>query len=835
MSGTLRLRGSTSGYAELQAAAVAGDQTFILPAVGGTLLTTDSPVGNLTLELGSASQPSLRFEGDTDTGLFSSGANTLNLVTGGSNKLVLGATAHTIFSGANGAVRALDIDSSGRLLIGMTSAPAGTDAQYTKLAIRGNTINNNACYLSLGNGKSTADTTNDDNLGIITFNDSDTDAGEYARIIGASDGANGTNDYPGKLIFSTTPDGGSSPTLRMKINNAGYVGIGAFSSTDPTSLLHLKDTSSPSLRLQDTTNDCTLLMYAQNSNSHVGTSSDHALIFDTNSNPRFTLTAAGLALFGGHTSGSYQLEVVGTGNQTLLVGSTNATGAMLVLDGDSNGDGSGSDYASILHGSDANLEINNRKNASILFKTSSNETTRLVINTDGIVSIGTTGTAVGGAPGGTDGKLNIYTDTGSNTWATQIRHDHGSAGNGLFVRAAATSSNYTAYFTANNEAIVHLAVRGDGNVGVGTAAPLGVLHTSLNATDGVGIYLENRADAGASDAVGIDFTLRRSGGYQFAGTRIRGVKENAWTSTPSTINSAITFSTFNSETASEKMRLDSSGRLLVGLEEPVADGYVEVKAGTDRDNTIVAWGADTTSEYIAMGVSSDGPTITAGGASTTTSSLIFRTSNNGTEAERARITDANDGRFLVGTTGGGNASDPGIKITGGTGGTVDVVLNAATNINLNHVYNINATNNGYRYYLSADGGIRNFSSNNSNLCDEREKKNIATLEDKWDKVKSWQLKKFHYIGEQDTDALRYGVIAQQVETECPEVLTSWLKQEGREAELDDDGNVVTPAQEEILRKGVKEQQMMWMAIKALQEAMERIESLETRIATLENN
>ena len=118
MSGTLRLRGATSGYAELQAAAVAGDQTFILPAAGGTLLTTDSPIGNLTLELGSASAPSLRFEGDTDTGLFSSGANTLNLVTGGSNKLVLGATAHTIFSGTNGSVRALDIDSSGNIGVG---------------------------------------------------------------------------------------------------------------------------------------------------------------------------------------------------------------------------------------------------------------------------------------------------------------------------------------------------------------------------------------------------------------------------------------------------------------------------------------------------------------------------------------------------------------------------------------------------------------------------------------------------------------------------------------------------------------------------------------------
>ena len=89
MSGTLRLRGSTSGYSELQAPAVAADQTFILPTAGGTLLTTDSPISKLTLELGSASQPSLTFEGDTDTGLYSSGTNQLNLVTGGTNRLYI--------------------------------------------------------------------------------------------------------------------------------------------------------------------------------------------------------------------------------------------------------------------------------------------------------------------------------------------------------------------------------------------------------------------------------------------------------------------------------------------------------------------------------------------------------------------------------------------------------------------------------------------------------------------------------------------------------------------------------------------------------------------------
>jgi hypothetical protein len=55
--------------------------------------------------------------------------------------------------------------------------------------------------------------------------------------------------------------------------------------------------------------------------------------------------------------------------------------------------------------------------------------------------------------------------------------------------------------------------------------------------------------------------------------------------------------------------------------------------------------------------------------------------------------------------------------------------------------------------------------------------------------------------------------------------------------LDEEGNIVEPAveaqpaQEE--RIGVREQQMLWMAVKALQEAMERIETLEAKVAALE--
>lgn len=47
-----------------------------------------------------------------------------------------------------------------------------------------------------------------------------------AAIEGWVDGTPGTNDMPGRLVFSTTADGASTPTERMRIDSAGSVGIG---------------------------------------------------------------------------------------------------------------------------------------------------------------------------------------------------------------------------------------------------------------------------------------------------------------------------------------------------------------------------------------------------------------------------------------------------------------------------------------------------------------------------------------------------------------------------------------------------------------------------------
>ena len=123
--------------------------------------------------------------------------------------------------------------------------------------------------------------------------------------------------------------------------------------------------------------------------------------------------------------------------------------------------------------------------------------------------------------------------------------------------------------------------------------------------------------------------------------------------------------------------------------------------------------------------------------------------------------------------------------------------------------------------IRSNGGLANYSANNANLSDINAKKDISPAADTWNCLKEWEIVNYRYKDQPDDADLNLGVIAQQVAESCPEVITVFS--EAKEATEDQ------PAQEE--RLGVKEQQMYWMAIKALQEAIGRIETLETQNAS----
>jgi hypothetical protein len=123
-----------------------------------------------------------------------------------------------------------------------------------------------------------------------------------------------------------------------------------------------------------------------------------------------------------------------------------------------------------------------------------------------------------------------------------------------------------------------------------------------------------------------------------------------------------------------------------------------------------------------------------------------------------------------------------------------------------------------RAELRSNGGIASYSANNVNLSDINSKKDITPAAGTWDCLKGWEIVNFRYKDQPDDADLNLGVIAQQVAESCPEVITVFEEAKGDQPE----------------KLGIKEQQMYWMAIKALQEAQVRIEQLEAKVAALES-
>jgi hypothetical protein len=78
-------------------------------------------------------------------------------------------------------------------------------------------------------------------LGTVRFSGSDgTNFIRAAEIEGFVDGTPGTSDMPGRLVFSTTADGASSPTERMRITSAGKTG---FATAAPAATVHVAGTT----------------------------------------------------------------------------------------------------------------------------------------------------------------------------------------------------------------------------------------------------------------------------------------------------------------------------------------------------------------------------------------------------------------------------------------------------------------------------------------------------------------------------------------------------------------------------------------------------------------
>jgi hypothetical protein len=171
------------------------------------------------------------------------------------------------------------IDSSGRLLVGNSTArvgepQGGSVVGYTLSSTFEGTstvpgsvtaIQNSAAaaydgpyfYLARTRGTVVGSSTivvSGDNLGTIAFAGADgTDIRtKAAEIYAQVDGTPGANDMPGRLVFSTTADGASAPTERLRIDSSGRLLAGQTSVLSSITTQRLELTGDISVNTQTT-------------------------------------------------------------------------------------------------------------------------------------------------------------------------------------------------------------------------------------------------------------------------------------------------------------------------------------------------------------------------------------------------------------------------------------------------------------------------------------------------------------------------------------------------------------------------------------------------------
>jgi len=285
---------------------------------------------------------------------------------------------------------------------------------------------------------------------------------------------------------------------------------------------------------------------------------------------------------------------------------------------------------------------------------------------------------------------------------------------------------------------------------------------------------------------------------------------------------------FINTAGSERARIDSSGRLLVGTStaaDAAARSLVQIVNGSGPklvigNSSSGTYAADATAGELSF-VHNSGGTFgeaarieansDAGTASGTSKPgrLVFSTTADGASSPTERMRIRNNGESYVVSTGlvlsasttaaagttiplfdglyGGTAGTPG-------GGTRSVVI-------------------------WSNGNIQNTNNSYTAISDIKLKENIVDANSQWADIKALQVRNFNF--KEGQAHRQIGLIAQEVETVSPGLV---YETPDRDPEGNDLGTTTKAVQYSVL---------YMKAVKALQEAMERIEALETKVAALE--
>jgi hypothetical protein len=173
-----------------------------------------------------------------------------------------------------------------------------------------------------------------------------------------------------------------------------------------------------------------------------------------------------------------------------------------------------------------------------------------------------------------------------------------------------------------------------------------------------------------------------------------------------------------------------------------------------------------------------------------------------------------------------NNNDWLIKLECGTGSSTDYACYVRANNSANYafaVHNLSA----WKFRVAGNGTIYSANTSVQSISDVRLKENIVDANSQWDDIKGLRFRNYNWKADSGhADGKTYlGLIAQEVETISPNLVE--IDAQDKE---DIDNGVPDPEYKNV------NYSIVWMkAVKALQEAQARIETLEAEVAALKSS
>ena len=445
-----------------------------------------------------------------------------------------------------------------------------------------------------------------------------------------------------------------------------------------------------------------------------------------------------------------------------------------------------------------------------------------------------------------DGDVTIKGNDGGSEISALIL-DMSAAGSAFFNHDIVLGDNGKATFGAGSD----LQIYHDGSNSIISDTGTG----SLKLLSGAGFFVRTPADA--------DMIEAQNGGA--VSLFHNAVKKFETTSTGISVTGAGTFTTTDNSDTLTLVSTDTDSAI-----GPNLNLYRNAGNGADADNlsTIAFAGNDD------AGNATDFARITAQIDDASNGSedvyVDFRTLVAGTETKRISLykevtifnEDSIDLDFRVETNGnthaffvdssieevmvGGNSAQSARfsvqqPVAGDQGQVITCTSTSYSGVALDIGVSRNTTNNSYFFhkcqrrgfansFLVADSGnVTNLNNSYGAISDERLKTNIADANSQWNDIKALKVRNYKML--QDPDQTTHiGVISQELETAGMNGLINENEADEYQIAFVDDESVLK-AGDKV--KEVKYSVLYMKAIKALQEAQTRIETLETKVAALE--